>query len=220
MAVSYVGVSNLIATNGGQPGAITANASTQVGDLLVFYHFSRVTGGNETVTVPTGFTTVLNTLSVNFGLIAVAYKQRASGDTTYTATITNHTSGTSGETVLEFIETYRGQDSTTPIGNGATYSQFPSSLILGEDPDFIVAPTTSTVEPGDMAVVFAGRYENITAQTTLTGDNLTWTARTRNDTTAGSDAGCVTQNGLNGTSTNQTITGKSITTTGTAQANG
>lgn len=218
MAVSYVGVSNLIATDGSAPGAITANASTQVGDLLIFYHYSRATGGNETVTVPAGFTTVVNIVLTSFGLVAVAYKERESGDTTYTATITNHTSGNAGETVLEFIETYRGHDSTTTVTSGSTVSIWPSSVTLGPSPDQIIAPTTNTVEPGDMAIVFAGRFENITSQTTLTGDNLTWTARTLNNTNLGSDAACVTQNGLNDTSTNQLITDKSITTTGTAQA--
>src|SRR3990172_1516188 len=50
-AVSYIGASNLIATDGTAPGAITPNASTADGDLLVFYHYSRATGGNETVTL-------------------------------------------------------------------------------------------------------------------------------------------------------------------------
>jgi hypothetical protein len=218
MAVSYIGVSNLIATNGGAPGAITVNASTQIGDLLVFYHYSRATGGNETVTVPSNFTTVVNTVIANFGLVAVAYKERASGDTTYTATITNHTTGTSGETVLEFIETYRGHDLANAVSSGASVSNWASSLTLGPVGEQILAPTTDTVEPGDMAIVFAGRFENITAQTTLTGDNLTWNARTLNNTTLGLDAACVTQNGLNNTSSNQTITDKSVTTTGTAQA--
>src|SRR3989344_8576437 len=48
-AVSYIGASNLIATNGGAPGAITPHASTVNGDLLVSYNYSRATGGNETV---------------------------------------------------------------------------------------------------------------------------------------------------------------------------
>lgn len=217
MPVSYIGASNLIATNGGAPGAITPNASTQVGDLMIFYHYSRATGGNETVTVPTGFTTVINQMLANFGLIAVAYRFEQVGDTTFTATVTNHTSGTTGETILEWIESYSGADPTTPIKSGAGFSNWGSSTLLGTVADPIVAPTTSTLDDGDMAVVFAGRFENVTGQTTLTGDNLTWTARTINNTTQGADAGAVTQNGLNASGTTQTITDKSITTTGTAQ---
>ena len=219
MAVSYVGASNLIATNGTAPGAITPNASTQVGDLMIFFHYSRATGGNETVTIPTGFTSIINQVVANRGLLAVGYRIRQSGDTTFTATITNHTSGTSGETVLEWIESYSGGDPTTPIKSGVQFSDWASALTLGiSGTDPILAPTTATLEDGDMAVVFAGRFENITAQTTLTGDNLTWTQRTRNDSTLGLDAGAVTQNGLNSSNASQTITNKVITTTGTAQA--
>ena len=78
MAVSYIGVSNLIATNGAAPGAITPNASTQNGDLMIFYHYSRATGGNETVTLPTGFTSVVNEINANYGLIAVGYRIKLS----------------------------------------------------------------------------------------------------------------------------------------------
>jgi hypothetical protein len=69
-----------------------------------------------------------------------------------------------------------------------------------------------------MVVVFGGRFENITAQTTLSGDNLTWGQNTRNDSTLGLDAGAVTQRGENQSGVDQTITAKTITTTGTTQA--
>lgn len=212
MAVSFIGESNLIATNGGAPGAITPHASSATDDLLVFFHYSRATGGNETVTPPSGFTTAFNSVTANQGLVCVAYRQYTSG--TFTATITNHTSGTSGETVLEWVETYRGHDSASPIVNfTASLSTWASSLNIGS----ITAPSTATVNDGDMVVVFGGRFENITGQTVLSGDNLTWANRTTNNTNLGSDAGAVTQNGLNSSGSNQTVTAKTITTTGTAQ---
>jgi hypothetical protein len=215
MPVGFVGASNLIATNGTAPGAITPHASTVNGNLLLWFHYSRATGGNETVVFPAGWNQVFNSVTANNGLVAMAWRNRTAGDTTYTATVTNHTTGTSGETILEWIETYSGHDPVNPIVNfTASLSTWASSTTLGS----IVAPASPTVHPGDMAVVFAGRFENISAQTTLTGDNLTWAQGTRNDTTQGTDAGAVTQRGLNSSGSNQTLTAKSITTTGTAQA--
>jgi hypothetical protein len=216
MAVSYIGQSTtLIATNGTAPGALTPHASTVNGDLLVFYHYSRATGGNETVAFPAGWNTVFNSVTANNGLVAVAWRNRTAGDTTYTATVTNHTTGTSGETILEWIETYRGHDPVNPIVNfTASLSTWASSTTLGS----IAAPGTATVHNGDMVVVFAGRFENITSQTVLTGHSFTWATRVLNDTTQGLDAAAVTQNGLNASGSTQTVTAKSITTAGTAQA--
>ena len=212
-AVSYQGVSNLIATNGGAPGALNIGTA-QIGDLLVFYHYGRATGGNETVSLA-GFTNVFDTVTANQGHVAVKYRIKQSSDTTFTATVTNYTSGNSGETILEWIEYYRGFDATTPIVDyTASLSTWASSTNIGS----IVAPASATVLDGEMAVVFGGRFENVTGQTTLSGDNLTWTARTLNNSSLGSDAGAVTQNGLNSSGSNQTITAKTITTTGTAQA--
>lgn len=217
MAVSYIGASNLIATNGGNPTAITAHANTQTGDLLLAFHYSRATGGNETVAAPAGnnWNTLFNSVTANNGLVAVFWKIREVGDTTYTFTVTNHTSGTSGETILEWIETYRGHNPAVPISNyTAALSTWASSLDVGS----ISAPATATVNDGDMVVVFGGRFENITAQTTLTGDSLTWAQNTLNNTNLGSDAGAITQSGLNSSGSDQTVTAKTITTTGTAQA--
>src|SRR3989338_2780267 len=170
-AASYIGNSNLIATNGTAPGAITPHASTANGDLMVFFHYSRATGGNETVTLPTGFNSVFNSVTANQGLVAVGWNVKDAGDPgTFTATVTNHTTGNSGETILEWISTYRGTDTTNPIVNfTASLSTWTSSLNIGP----ISAPATATVNDGDMAVVFGGRFENISAQTTLTGDIFT-----------------------------------------------
>lgn len=215
MAVSYIGASSVVATNGGAPGAITPHASTAVGDLLVFFHYSNVDSDTETVTPPTGFTSVFNARSNLFGLICVATRIYQSGDTTFTASVTNHTSSTSGDTILEWIETYRGIDTANPIVNfTAANSTWASSTSIGS----IAAPATATVNDGDMVVVFGGRRDNVTGQTTLTGDNLTWNNNTIGDTNLGRDAGAVTQRGLNSSGSNQTVTAKTITTTGTAQA--
>jgi ribosome-associated protein YbcJ (S4-like RNA binding protein) len=217
MPLEYIGASNLIATNGGAPGAITAHANTLENDLLICFHYSRATGGNETVAAPVGggWTQIFNSVTANNGLVAVFWKIRSALDTTYTFTITNHTTGNSGETVLQHIETWRGYDAATPIGSfTAALSTWASSLNLGA----ISAPSSTTLSPGSAVVVFGGRFENITAQTTLTGDNLTWSQSVQNNTNLGSDAGAVTQKGFNNTGSNQTITSKTITTTGTAQA--
>jgi hypothetical protein len=212
MAISFIGASNLIATNGGAPGAITVNASTSIGDLLVFYHYGRATGGNETVSI-SNWNLVYNTVVANNGHVAVYWRIRQSGDTTYTATVTNYTSGASGETILEWIETYRGIDSIYPVyGTDVGVDTWASSLTLGP-----IFPSATSLENQDWVVVFAGRFENITAQTTLTGDSLTWTARTRNDSTLGSDAGAVTQTGYNNTGSAVAVSEKNVTTTGTTQ---
>lgn len=214
-AASYIGNSNIIYTNGGSPGVITPNASTLDGDLLVFYHYSRATGGNETVTMPAGFTPVFNSVTANYGLVAVGWRIKQTGDGTFQATITNHTAGNSGETVIEFIQTYRGTDTADPIVNyTASLSAWTSSLNLGP----IAAPAAATLADGDMAVVFGGRFENITAQTDLSGDSLTWTATTMANTNLGADAGAVVQTGLNSSGSVQTVTAKTIATTGTTQA--
>jgi hypothetical protein len=213
-AVSFVGSSNIIGTNGTAPGAITPHASTAVGDLLIFYHFSRSPGNNETVTLPVGFTSVFNAVTTS-GLVAVGWRIRQSGDTTYTAQgVTNHATGTSGDAIVEFIETYRGTHTTSPIVNfTASNSTWASATNIGP----IAAAATATVDDGDALVVFGGRFENITAQTTLTGHSLTWAQGTRADTTQGADAGAVTQHGINASGSTQTVTAKTITTTGTAQ---
>ncbi len=214
-AVSYVGASNLIATNGGAPGAITPHSSTVNGDLLVFFHYSRAAGGDETVTLPSGFTSVFNSVTASQGLVAVGYRIRQSGDTTHTASITNHTSSSTGETVLEWIETYRGFDTSSPIVNyTASLSTWASSLNIGP----ISAPDTATVRDGDMAIVFGGRFENITGQTTLNSDDgLMWGAHTFNNSSLGTDAGAITQSGLNLSGSDKTVTAKTITTIGTTQ---
>ncbi|MDP2930503.1 MAG: hypothetical protein Q8N56_02775, partial [bacterium] len=211
---SFIGNSNIIYTNGGVPTAITPHASTIDGDLLVFYHYSRATGGNETVTLPSGFTSVFNSVTANYGLVAVGWRIKQSGDTTFTATVTNHTSGTSGETIVELIQTYSGTDATTPIVNyTASLSTWASSLNLGP----IAAPASATVTNDDMVVVFGGKFENVTGQTLLTGDSLTWTIRTTLNTTLGLDAGGVIQTGLNASGSDKTVTAKTVTATGVTQ---
>lgn len=216
-ATSFIGASNLIATNGSAPGAITPNASTANGDLLVFYHYSAVTGGNETVTPPAGFTSVFNSVTANRGLVAVGWRIKQAGDTTFTASVTNHSTGGGGETIVEWIETFRGTDTTNPIVNFTpSLSTWTSSLNIGP----ISAPTTATVTDGDMVVVFGGRFNTASGQTVLLGDSLTWATQTRNSTGSGANASAVTQTGLNASGVNQTVTAKTISTTGTAAAGG
>jgi hypothetical protein len=218
VGIGYVGASAQVATNGAAPGAITPHANTRVGDLMLLYHYSRATGGDETVTAPSGGTswnTIFNTVTANQGLVAVFWKFRPAGETTYTCTVTNHTSGTTGEAILEWIETYRFVHSTAPIGSStASLSTWASSLNIGA----ISAPADTALPPNHMVIVYGGRFENVATQTLLTGDNLTWTAGFIADTTSGSDAGAVTQRGVNLTASSQTITAKTITTTGTTQA--
>jgi hypothetical protein len=219
VAVSFIGTSNLVQTTGAGPGVITPHASTAEGDLLLFFHYSRASGGDETVTPDTSpaFTTIFNSVTAGNGLVCAAQRIVGVGEasSTYLATITNHTSGTTGESVNEWIETYRGADPTTPILDfTASLSTWASSLNLGS----VAAPASPSVPVGGMAVVFAGRFENVVTQTTLTGDSLTWAQRTLNNNSSGADAGAVTQTGLNETGSAVNVTAKTITTTGTAQA--
>jgi hypothetical protein len=118
MPVGFVGASNLIATNGTAPGAITPHASTVNGNLLLWFHYSRATGGNETVVFPAGWNQVFNSVTANNGLVAMAWRNRTAGDTTYTATVTNHTTGTSGETILEWINCSASVTNGSPWRHG------------------------------------------------------------------------------------------------------
>ncbi len=212
MAISRVGHSTVIDTNGGAPGAITPHASTATGDLLLFFHFSKInTVGSQTVTIPTGFTSLVNARTAN-GLIAIGWKFRVGGETTYQATIAGHTTGNSGDSVLEWIESYRGAHATTPVLATGTATDLASSLNMGSIP----VPASTDVPVGGAIIFFGGREENVTGQTTLTGDGLTWAQGQRGDTTLGADAGAVTQWGLNGSASPITPTAKTITTTGTA----
>lgn len=220
MPLQYIGLGGSAsgtwrATDGSAPGATTVHTSTATGDLLVWLHYGRGTGGNETISWPAGWNEVFNTANATYGHFAMAWRIRESGDTTYTSTVSNYTTGTSGETILQAILTFRGHNATTPIGSHtATASTWASSLTLGS----IAAPSSTSLPNGDWVVVAGFRFENVTGQTTLTGDNLTWSAITPiPNTTSGSDAGGSIQYGANNSGSTQTITAKSITTTGTTQ---
>jgi Polysaccharide lyase/Concanavalin A-like lectin/glucanases superfamily len=209
--VAFVGASAVRATDGTGPTAITPHASTSIGDLMLFFHYSRTTGTNEVVTWPRGWTEVCQYRDTTGGLIAVASRIRQSGDTTALATVSNHTTGTSGEAILEWIETYRGADTVVASTSASIWGA--RSTNIGA----INLNSAGDVEAGGMVVVFGGRKENVTAQTTLTGDGLTWAQGTRGDTSSGLDAGAVTQTGYNDTDRAITPTAKTIASTGTAE---
>ena len=216
--IMFAGVSNYLGTNGSAPYALTPNHHTRAGDLLIFYHYSRATGGNETVTIPTGFTSIANSLSANNGLIATGYRYFQAGDTTFTATITNHTSGTTGETVVEWIETYRATAASNPIGSvTASLSTWATSSTTAGP---ISPPADATLPAGAQVVVFGGRFDDAGTRATLTGDNLTWAARGSIAATSGNDAGGFVQTGLNESGTSQTITSKTFTLSSASTATG
>jgi hypothetical protein len=219
----FIGVSNIVLTDGGAPGALTPVSFTVAGDLLLWFHYSNADTGNETVTPPTGFTPIINQISTGFGLMALAWRIRQAGDTTYTATVTNHTTGTGGDTIIEWVETYTDVDLTTPVNDvSAALSTWASALPLGP----VSASGINPVPVNGVVVVYAGRRENITGQTLLTGDGLSWWGASPDpsfyqvlgNTNLGRDAGAVRQYGVNNTQSPVTLTDKSITTTGTAQA--
>ena len=212
MAVSRIGTANGTGTNGSAPGAITPHASTAVGDLLLFVHFSKInTNGTQAVTLPAGFTSIANNRTAN-GLLAVGWRIRQSGDTTHQATVSGHTTGTSGDSIVEFIETWRDASRTAPIGNvGTMLDQGTSALTVGA-----IAVPAGTVPVGGALFVCAGREENTTSQTVLSGDSLTWSTGGLNDTTAGADASVISQAGINATAGAVTPTNKTITVAGTS----
>ena len=211
MAVSYIGSAAGTPTNGSAPGAITPHASTQTGDLIIFYHFSKInTNGTQSVTLPTGFTSIYNNRDAN-GLIACGWKIRQAGDTSYQATVANHTSGTSGDSIVEFVETWRGTHTTAPIGAvGSGFTNGTAALTVGP----ITVPA-GTIAIGNAIKFFWGKEENTSSQTLLTGDSLTWATGGLNDTTAGADASCGSQHGINASAGAVTPTNKTITTAGT-----
>jgi len=200
-----------MATNGGAPTAITPHASTAVGDLMVWYSYNRITTvGSQFITFPTGWLVVRRHRDAN-GLITMAVKFRKTGETTYTSTAAGLASGNSGDSLLQWIETFSGALGVQWIGSGGT--TWASSLNYGP----IAAVASASIPVGGIYVVFGGRMENVTAQTLLTGDGLTWSLGVTADTTLGSDASAVTQRGLNGTAAAVSPTSKTITSTGTAQ---
>lgn len=211
--VSFIGSSAIVATNGSAPGAVTPNASTSPGDLMIFYHSGKVSGvANKNFSL-SGWNLVVQSQISTILHMTVYYRIREVGDTSYTATVSGYTSGNNGESIVEWIETFRNHDATNPIGSFTSpITNFTSGLNVGP----IQPPSDPTLFNENMVVVFGGRIENITGQTLLTGDNLTWNLGTRADTTLGSDTGAVTQMGVNGTGITQTVTQKTITTTGTA----
>lgn len=213
MAVSFVGFSTVTTTIGNQTH--TPHASTATDDLVIFFHYTTPDTGTEAVTPPTGFTPIFNAINTSFGLIAAAWRIRQAGDTTYASTVANHTTGTSGDSMLEWLETYRGHDAATPIGSvTAANTTWASSLNIGP----INPPAATSLDVDNMLVVFGGRMENVTSQTTLTTLGLTWEPGPFGSTNTGRDAGSVTQHGLNATAGAVTVTAQTITTAGTAQA--
>lgn len=201
------------ATNGGTPGAFTFTGA-QPGDLKLYFFYGRAAGGNETVTWDASFVDVFNSVTAGSGLWAVAQRVHQAGDSDLTPAIANFTSG---ETILFAGMLMRGAYGAAPIGSyTASLSTWTSSTTLGS----IVAPSSATLAPGDAVIVAGARFENVTGITTLTGDNLTWVqphVASAFNSTSGSDAGGSIQIGYNRTPVNQTITDKSISTTGTTQ---
>src|SRR3989344_3124110 len=203
-AAAYIGNSNIIYTNGGTPGVITPNASTINGDLLVFYHYSRATGGNETVTLPTGFTSVFNSVTANRGLVAVGWRIKQTGDSTFQASVTNHTSSTSGETIVEFIQTYRGTDATNPIIDyTASLSNWVTSLNIGpiSAPGSDKTVTAKTVTATGTTQVGAGRMFIIKKAVDVsppTPDPMTWSSAPNNVSATQIDMTATTANDAGG----------------------
>lgn len=224
MALSYIGHrggssdNTALYTNGGAPGAITVHTSTATGDLLVWLVHIRSTGGNESFAWPGGWNEVFQS-STTSGTMGMAWRIRDSGDTTYTlGTLTNVTSGTTGETVTTTIMTWRGHNATTPIGSyTTTLSTWASSASFGP----IVAPSTTSLPNGDAVVIWGGKHENTTGSTLTSGESLTWSQVLSGggqfNTNLGADAGGIVQIGLNESGSAQTLVDKTITATGTNQ---
>ena len=59
-------------------------------------------------TLPKPRTTIINEAVSLYGLMCVAYRFHQAGDTTYTPTITGHTSSTTGDTIITWLSTWRG----------------------------------------------------------------------------------------------------------------
>lgn len=227
MAVSYIGQRGSVSTdnnaqytNGGAPVAFPAHSSSQTGDLMVWIVHIRGTGGNEDAAFPAGWTEIFAGSSTS-GSLFVATRVRQGGDGNFTlGTLTNVTSGTSGETVTTTILTFRGQHDTTPIAAiSAALSTWASSTTLGS----VAAPSPATVIDGAMAVVVMFREENVTSAGNPTPtDNLTWNNASDSgnvffNTSLGLDSGGIIAYGLNATGSSQTLTSKSATSGGTAQ---
>ena len=226
MALSYVGHRGGAAddtaqyTNGSAPSAITVHSSTATDDLLVWLVHIRpdAGGGDESFAWPSGWNEVFQSAHAR-GVMGMAWRIRASGDTTYTlGTLTNVASGASGETVSTTIMTWRGHNTSTPIGSyTGTLSTWASSQSFGP----IVAPSSTSLPNGDAVVVWGGKSDNSTGSTLTSGQSLTWSkvlsAAGEFNTQQGADAAWCLQIGLNESGSAQTMVDKTITATGTTQ---
>jgi hypothetical protein len=219
MSVFRRGISAVVETNGADPGAITLPTGTSPGDLIIFYFYSAITGADETVTLPTGFTQIYQDRSTNNGLLVAGYKWAVSGEANPDASITNHTSGNSGETVLCFVETWNGVNPSAPIGDIATSASTWAASTTNAGP--IAATGITSVPSGGVLVVHAGRHDDLAsiAQTTLSGDSLTWAGSGVFESVLGADAAIFTQYGRNATADALTsFTSKTITGFGTSDS--
>ena len=206
MAVVYRGVAS-VSTDGSAPGAITPAAGTAVGDLLIFHHQSRTAGTDRTCTPPAGFTTIINdTASTSNGLMVVAWKIRASGDTSYQATVGNHVTGASGDSIGQRIYTFGGVNRITPFSFPATSTGAAAGGNWGA-----YSPNVATCIPGAVVFCMAARLVSVSVDPTSSGNNLTWATCGRINATAGNDITVGACWGRNNTNLTETITSKTIT---------
>jgi hypothetical protein len=176
--------------------------------VCVFYSRENVDG---TVSITTsGWTQILNS-RVGGGLVAAWSKVRAPGDAAPTLSLTNHSTGSSGDSAIAQIAVFRGVYPWAPVAEVGSVGDFASAQNIG-------AISGITIGRRRAVVVIGGKRDDWTSVATLSGDSLTWFEVGEPDTTSGADAGLVWNVGENPAETDATVTSKTFTVNGGASA--
>ena len=208
--ISNIRVGAASSTNGTEPTPALP-ASLSAVDIMILAFYSR-DDTNGTMSLPVAWTQLVNTRTTG-GLLAVYYRVWQSGDAAPTITLTNHTTGTSGESAIAQIMAYAGGNTASPWDLVGTVSTNASQQNIG------AIANAGVMGAEDMVLVVGGKRDDWTSVATLTGDGLTWNEIGEPDTTSGADAGLVWNYALN-PGTFLSLTNKTFTVTGGAAATG
>jgi hypothetical protein len=222
VGVGALGVTPNSATTPMTAAGMTLPAGVVEGDLLLMYVFfdTGVTTSGQSITNPAGWSTLLDLPHLaNGDMWRVLYKVAAAGEgAPASPTFTGATTGTTnGGTGMCRVVAYSGVD-TSALPSSALAGSSGGNGFTGQQNMGAIAGFTPTAD--DVLVcVFAGKKDDWTSVSTLTGDGLTWTEDFASVTTNGSDAGMVLNSApIVGAAV--AITNKTFTVTGGATANG
>lgn len=188
-------------TNGGNPSPALPAGGTPNDLLVCVIHTREVTDG--TISMPAGWNADHNARGSG-GCIAVFSRPWESGLSAPTVTLTNHTTGNSGDSAIARIFLIPGAKDVIEVG---TRGNFAAAQNIG-------AISGITIAVGNSVLVIGGKLDDWTSVATLTGDGLTWAELTDTPNTLGLDNGLVVDHGVNGTASPVAVASKTFTVTG------